>query len=507
MTKSFRSIPTLLALAVSTGACLAGESLDAGYTGDGYFPEDEGEGDGAAEDGGDEPGPDQPPAPIPDDQEVAPDEPMACNTADDVTLYLSPDDSNSMSSPVQARETVLEGFSSLSAVAIRPWEFMNYYAFDYPAADPGEVRIFPSLIAGQERGAYTLQIAVSSERVIQQTRAPLNITLVLDTSGSMSGHAMDMEIATCRAIASSLKEGDVISMVTWDTSNQEVLAGRVVDGPNDPVLLAAIDTLSAGGGTDLNGGLTAGYTLAEQWYDKSRINRIVLVSDGGANAGVTDIELIGQNAAGNDGDGIYMVGVGVGVAGTYNDDLMDTVTDAGKGASVFINDVDEAQKVFGEQFISTLDVAVRNVSVKLDMPPGFEVVRFSGEEISTDPTEVEPQHLAPNDTMVFHQDIRTCAPHLVGDDTSFEIAVRYQDGTTFASHELRTRVTFGELLGQTDPLLHKGAAVFAYAEALKELKEGSVAGIERAMDALAQAEALNPEDEDLAEIRMVLEAL
>lgn len=497
MTKSRSSIPTLLALAVGTSACF-GPGDDSSY--DGYY-EDYGD-DGAAGDGAMEPLP--PAEPEDPEQEAAP-EPSECNASDDVTLYLSPDDSNSMSSPVQARESVLSDFGSLAGVPLRPWEFMNYYTFDYPAAEPGEVRVIPSLVQGEAEGTYTLQIGVASEAIAAADRAPMNITLVLDTSGSMEGHAMDMLIATCRAIAGSLNEGDIVSMVTWDTENQEILGGHVVQGPDDPTLLAAIEDLAAGGGTDLHGGLTAGYALAQQHYEPGRINRVVLVSDGGANAGITDIEIIASHAEGNDGEGIYMVGVGVGTPSTYEDALMDTVTDAGKGASVFVNDTAEAQRVFGERFVSTLDVAVRDVSVQLDLPPGFSVVRFSGEEISTDPEEVEPQHLAPNDAMVFHQDIETCAPELVGDDTPITVSVRYKDGATFEAKEMRTQVTFGELLATDDRLLWKGAAVLAYAEALQA--RATDAAVDTALSALVRAEQANPGDADLAEIRLVLEAL
>ena len=71
------------------------------------------------------------------------------------------------------------------------------------------------------------------------------------------------------------------------------------------------------------------------------LNRLVLISDGGANAGVTDIEIIAENAAYGGSDGIYLVGVGVDKNSNYNDELMDDVTDAGKGASVFLPDEDE----------------------------------------------------------------------------------------------------------------------------------------------------------------------
>lgn len=60
-------------------------------------------------------------------------------------LYLSPDDSNSTSSPVQVREAVLGDFGGLNGVPIRTWELVNYYSFAYAAAKPGQVRVTPEL--------------------------------------------------------------------------------------------------------------------------------------------------------------------------------------------------------------------------------------------------------------------------------------------------------------------------------------------------------------------------
>ncbi|MEM6996716.1 MAG: VWA domain-containing protein, partial [Myxococcota bacterium] len=372
-----------------------GGAADDGNADGGMGDDGDGEGGGPSGDGGDG-GAD---APVPDDVSPPDEEPPEeCIADEDVTLFLSPDDSNSTSSPVQAREAVLDGFSGITSIPIRTWEFLNYYAFDYapPTADVG-LALHTDLVrlAGGEDGEYVLQIGVASPRVAADERDPIALTLVLDTSGSMQGHAMDMLKESCRVIAASLHEGDKVSMVTWSASNSTVLGGYSVTGANDETVLGKCNELEAGGGTDLHGGLVSGYALAEETFQEGITNRIVLISDGGANAGVTDVEIIGEHAGGNDADGIYMVGVGVGDATTYNDDLMDVVTDAGKGASVFINDAAEAQKIFGDGFVRTMGVAARDVQVRLDMPPGFEVVRFSGEEISEDPAEVEPQHLAP----------------------------------------------------------------------------------------------------------------
>ena len=214
----------------------------------------------------------------------------ACDDQTEVRLYLSPDDSNSMSSPVQVRAAVLGSFSSLSGAPVRVWEFLNYYSFDYPPADPGTLRLHTSMLheEGAPEGEFKLQIAVSSPEIADADRAKMNLTLVLDESGSMSGAPMNLQQETCRVIASSLRAGDLVSMVGWDTQNAVKLSGHEVTGANDDTVLAACNGLLANGGTDLSGGLTAGYGLAQQYYDSTRLNRIVLVSDGGANVGVTD---------------------------------------------------------------------------------------------------------------------------------------------------------------------------------------------------------------------------
>jgi Ca-activated chloride channel family protein len=278
-----------------------------------------------------------------------------------------------MASPMLVRQTVLGlGSEYLSAVPLRPWEFFNYYNWDYPQVAEGILGVTTELVEGAEPGTFSMQVGINSAEMLPADRPPMNITFVLDTSGSMgSYYRMDHLKAVCSAISASLKDGDIVSMVTWDTNNTVMLANHTVSGPSDATLAGMIASLSANGGTDLNAGLLAGYNQAEQAYDPGRVNRIVLISDGYANVGVTQLDLIGSNAELGEGDGIYMVGVGVGIS-QYNDDLMDAVTDAGKGASVYIASVSDAWDRFNARFSNTMMVAARNVQVRMDLPPGFE---------------------------------------------------------------------------------------------------------------------------------------
>jgi Ca-activated chloride channel family protein len=525
MTYQSTTIPlTLLALTAALAGCSMDVSSD-GYGGgdgtgslSGYESGFEsGDGDGDPGNGGDGDGdPDVPPPPEENAEETETEtgDPL-CNDVDDVVLYLSPDDSNSMSSPVQVRERVLKDGGGIDNVAIRPWEFMNYYGFDYAPAEAGSLALAAELrmLEGfpPEQPRYELQLAVSSESMTDADRPPMNVTLVLDTSGSMAGEPIELLRHSCRAIAASLRAGDKVSMVQWDTVSEWSLAGYEVNGPNDPVLLDYIEELVSGGGTDLNGGLTSGYQLAQQVWDIGAINRLVLISDGGANVGVTDVDLIAENAAYGGSDGIYLVGAGVDMGGSYNDDLMDIVTDTGKGASVFITDEAEAWKVFNENFINTMAIAARDVQVELTLPPGFEIVKFSGEEFSGDPTEIEPQHLSPNDSMVFYQQLETCAPELIDDATEVTVTASWEDVHTFERVEVSHTFTVAELLAADAGKMAKGAAILAYTDALIQIKKGDptlvLATIDAAYAAIAVAEAALPGDPDLAEIHAILDAV
>lgn len=534
MRRSSPSLPLTLAaplalLLLGVGCSSTGESLgptpgspgvdsygEGGEADDEDAAESSGGSDGSGSDSDGELPPAEPePDPEPDDDggDDAFDEPeAACDLESEVSRWILPEDSNSTASPVLARQTVLDD-GALHSIAIRTWEFFNYYDFGYPAAAPGSLLITPALVqpADAPAGEFLLQVGVSSEQLDPQARAPMSVTLVLDTSGSMSGGAMETLREACTAIAASLTPGDVISIVTWNAEAPVVLARHPVTGPDDPELLAKIESLAATGTADLHTGLQAGYELAEQAFVSDGINRVVLVSDGGIDASPADLELIAQHGGSGEEEGIVLVGVGVGDASSYRDDLVDAVTAVGKGSSVFVGDPEEAWATFHDRFLSTMAVAARGVQVRLDLPPGFELVGTGSEATAADVDEVEPQHLAPNDAMVLHHRIRTCAPTEIDPAAEVTVTVIWIDAVTHNPRQVQRVSTLGELVAADPAPLYKGAAVLAYAEGLKAYKraepEGRVQSMSGAFAALAQAEAVLPDDPELAEIRQVLELL
>jgi Ca-activated chloride channel family protein len=386
---------------------------------------------------------------------------------DPVVLYMSNDDSNSQASPVLAR-AVIEAGGVVRRSTVRIHEFLNYYdlSYDNPTEEAAKVGI-QMRRTDAETGEFTLMISARGRQMTAEQRPPLNLVFSLDNSGSMSGAPLDMLKATVSATAGSLRAGDVVSVVSWSNNQSILLDGHAVQGADDPTLLGVIDGLQTDGGTNLHAGLVRAYQLANDHHIDDGINRVMLISDGGANAGVTDVNLIASESADSDGEGTYLVGVGVGDASEYySDDLMNEVTDAGKGAYVFVDSQAEAQKMFGERFLANTMVVARNVRTRLTLPWYFGIKRFHGEEISSDPAEVEPQHLGPNDTMTFHQIISACDASLISDCDSVHASVEYTDPLTGVVHTDERTVAIEDLVVEDAHVLRKADVVVGYAKAL-----------------------------------------
>jgi Ca-activated chloride channel family protein len=432
------------------------------------------------------------------------------------TLYMSADDSNSTASATIARRMIRTG-RVVPAGVVRPYEFLNYYDFEFEPAEPGEVRIVPQLSSCPVDGELSFQVALQAEQRDPAERAPLNVTFVLDTSGSMgqsqlaggttpSATPIELERAAVLAMAAQLQAGDIVSMVTWNTERDVILSGHVVSGPNDELLVVAAHALSANGGTDLHAGLVNGYQLAQDSYAPDRINRLVLISDGLANVGVTDEELIAEHADDEEGEeGIYLSGIGVGDG--VNDTLMDTVTDAGRGAYVYLDTPAEAQKMLGDRFLQVIDLAARAVRLEVTLPYYMEVQKFYGEEISRDPELVRPQHLGPNDAMVFFQILQACDPSLLHGDDRIRLRATWETPFTRQARSTVIDATLNELAGD-DAELTKAAAIASYAEALilvaKETDPNEREAIlADALDVVSEAPG-SATDPDLVEVRELL---
>ncbi len=439
-----------------------------------------------------------------------------CDADQSTNIELELPDSNAMVSPVQARMAVLDGWGVFGDLFIRPWEFLAYYPFDYEPAPAGELAVKVELFApmDQPEGSYELQIGVTGPWMKASERPPLDLTLVLDVSGSMKGVPVMLLKEACMALLGELRAGDKVSIVTWTSEEPVLLAYHKVAGPLDPTLVELIDNLEATGGSDLFAGLSAGYELAAQIYDPERVSRVLLMSDGGAAADAKTLDLVAAHAADEgQSEGIHLVGVGVGTYGGYQPALMDSVATVGGGPTLFIGSTDEAAATLGERFLGLMFVAARDLKVNVTLPPGFR--RRLPEEFVYEDTQDENlgQPLRQNESLVYFERLASCAPDQLDEESPLAVEVEYLNTYSDEPEKVVVETTFGELQSKGVHQLHKGAAIVRYSEALRLWNEAPgapeayVSAAEAALGRVSLAELKHPQDPSLAEIQAVLKVL
>ena len=195
------------------------------------------------------------------------------------------------------------------------------------------------------------------------TRAPLNISLVLDRSGSMHGEKLAAARDAAAFLIRRLAPEDTVTVVAYDGD-----VHTVADAHTPRAAVAhLIQQIEPGGSTNLSGGWLRGRELVAAHSrgagEKRAMNRVLLLTDGQANIGITDPQKLTGLAATAARTGITTSTVGFGA--DYDEALLRAMADAGAGNTYYIERPDQAPGVFEEEIEGLLSLAAQNVAVEI----------------------------------------------------------------------------------------------------------------------------------------------
>lgn len=210
----------------------------------------------------------------------------------------------------------------------------------------------------------------------QQERLPLNLSIVLDRSGSMGGDKIENVKEALHEITSLLSHNDRISLVTYDDYVETVYSSNHFDKHK---FLNVVDEVYSRGSTNLEGGLRKGLKNVKMHDSSDYINRVILLSDGLANVGVSDAGQLANIVEELAGGNITVSTIGVG--SDYDEHLMTSVARAGNGNYYFMEDSRDAERIFTEEFESVLNTVARDITIEFNIDNDFEVVRGIGYEL------------------------------------------------------------------------------------------------------------------------------
>jgi Ca-activated chloride channel family protein len=204
---------------------------------------------------------------------------------------------------------------------------------------------------------------------VSAERRPLSISLVIDRSGSMAGRKLEVTRACAAFLVERMAPADRLSLVTYDHQVELRAPLMPIDGNRD-TLLGAIRRVHAGGQTNLSGGWLKGAETLRGAPGGS-IRRVLLLSDGLANVGITDApSLAGAVRATRETHGVTSSTIGFGA--DFDEDLLAAMADAGDGSAHFAETPDDAPGIFAKEFTDLVSLVAQNVSVEIRPAPQVE---------------------------------------------------------------------------------------------------------------------------------------
>ena len=206
-------------------------------------------------------------------------------------------------------------------------------------------------------------------------RKPLNLSLTVDVSGSMSGDRIAAVRDALHVLVDQLRDDDLFSLVAFNTEATTLIAPS--SGANKEALRGAIDELNAGGGTNIGAGLDRSFELIRRNIDsEGMMHRAMLFTDMHPNSGMVDgrtFVRVLEDAA-DDGIGVSSFGVGI----DFGSDLANQVSQVRGGNYFHLETPEKIRKVFDEDFDLMVTPLAYDLRIDLRAPNGYRIVEAYG---------------------------------------------------------------------------------------------------------------------------------
>lgn len=277
--------------------------------------------------------------------------------------------------------------------AVRIEEMINYFNYEYPqprGENPFSVNTELASCPWNE-GHKLVHIGLQGKNIPTDDLPPSNLVFLIDVSGSMQDvNKLPLLKAAFKMLVNEMRDEDRVAIVVYAGAAGLVLPST--SGSKKEKIMTALDRLSAGGSTAGGAGIKLAYEVALEQFIEDGNNRIVLATDGDFNVGASSNAEMERLIEKKRDQGVFLTVVGFGM-GNYKDDKMEILADKGNGNYAYIDNLQEAKKVFVNEFGGTLFTIAKDVKLQIEFNPtkvqayrliGYENRRLKNEDFNDD---------------------------------------------------------------------------------------------------------------------------
>ncbi len=254
--------------------------------------------------------------------------------------------------------------------AVRIEEMLNYFHYDYPQPEDGTPFSVSIEVAAcpWQAGHRLARIGLKGKEILRDQRPPSNLVFLLDVSGSMrDSNKLPLVKSSMELLVQEMTEDDRIAIVTY--SGKAGVRLQSTTGNDKETIFGLIRGLNAGGSTNGEAGIQLAYDQALNHFIKDGANRIILCTDGDFNVGVSGDNALVKMIKNKARTGVFLSIFGFGM-GNLKDSKLEQLADNGNGHYGYVDNINEARKVFIEELTGTLYTIAKDVKVQVEFNPG-----------------------------------------------------------------------------------------------------------------------------------------
>ncbi len=412
-------------------------------------------------------------------ESISPEEPPIDN--EQTAFYFSYDESTSTAARDLSLFAIDNGLRPAPTLG-RAFEFLN--AESFTTFDPQPVGPFsasfgmlatsaadlPTTLSTEE-SIYALGVNISGPTQTLEERRNVVLTLLVDVSGSMDSpyasetqsdlrSLLDVTRFGLSQLPGSLKSGDVINLVTFSTEATVLLES---ESHPSALYVDSVISLTTEGSTNINAGLQVAYQVANRTYDPQKANRVLILTDAFVNTGEVNPDVIAQQTLINGLEGIHFSGVGVG--SSFNDSVLDILTDTGRGSYSAMITPDDAQRLFRDGFSRFVEPAVRDVRFRLSYPQQLDQFQSAAEQISVNAEDIQPVNFSYNSDQFFLE--LFTGPEDINADQVITLDIEYTDNEGQPA-QASTNLTLAQLYSKGTTSIRSAAMVATLANVIAQ---------------------------------------